>query len=121
MIDKSAYQSVDTAWEVKRKMRIPALADSGDDAAVEQALAGIEGVLRVAADHAKKRVAVTYLVTKTDYQSLERAAEAAGFAPAGSRWARMKSGWYQNLDVTGRENAHAPAAACGNKPPTKGH
>ncbi len=121
MIDKSTDQSMDTAWEVKRKMRIPALGDPGDDSDLEQALACIEGVLRVSADHTKKRVSMTYLVTKTDYQSLERAAEAAGFPPAGNRWGRLKSVWYQNLDLTGRGNANAPASACCNKPPTKGH
>lgn len=41
-------------------------------------------------------------MTKTDYQSLEGALESAGVPPAAGRWARFKSGWYQNLDVTGQ-------------------
>jgi copper chaperone CopZ len=86
--------------------------------AAERALADVDGVLRVSADLDKSRVIVDYLVTRTDYQSLEGALEAAGVPPATSRWARFKSGWYQNLDLTGRDNASAPAPACCSKPPT---
>ena len=60
-----------------------------------------------------------YLVTKTDYQTLEGALEAAGYPPATGRWARVKSGWYQNLDLTGRDNAAAPTPACCNQPPSQ--
>jgi hypothetical protein len=41
-----------------------------------------------------------------------------GFAPARGRWAQIRSGWYQNLDLTGRENAATSPSACCNKPPT---
>jgi hypothetical protein len=81
---------------------------------VERALADIEGVLRVAADRAKEWAAVDHLVTETDYQSLERALAEVGFPPATGRWARLRSGWYQNLDLTGRENAAASPSACCN-------
>jgi hypothetical protein len=37
---------------------------------------------------------VKYLVTKTDYQSLECTAADAGFPPTSGRWSRMRSGWY---------------------------
>jgi len=108
-------------WVVRRRIRLPALQDSADDAAAVRALVGIDGVLRVSVDRAKQRVAVDYLVTKTDYQSLEHALEAAGLAPAAGPWARLRSGWYQNLDRTGRENAAEPTPACCNKPPVAGH
>jgi hypothetical protein len=45
--------------------------------------------------------------------------EAAGFPPADGYWARFKSGWYQSLDLTGRENAEVRPSACCNKPPTR--
>jgi len=54
-------------------------------------------------------------------QSLEHALDAAGLAPAAGPWARLRSGWYQNLDRTGRENAAEPTPACCNKPPVAGH
>jgi copper chaperone CopZ len=100
---------------------VPALGHSDNDEAVERALARIDGVLRVSADHDKRWVAVDYLLTKTDYQSLERVLETAGFPPAMGRWARFRSGWFQNLDLTGRGNADAPPPACCSKPPTRGH
>jgi len=95
-------------------MRHPA-----DGVTVERALADIEGVLQVSADCAKRSLAVAYLLTKTDFQSLEQALEDVGFPPATGRWARFISRWYQNLVLTGRENAAASPGACCNKPPTR--
>jgi hypothetical protein len=120
MIDKG-IENAAIAWEVKRRIRLPGLMAAAGSSALEQTLADIDGVLRVAAEPAKHWVEVTYLVTKTDYQSLERAAEMAGFPPAANRWVRLRSGWYQNLDLNGRANAKAPAPACCNKAPVKGH
>lgn len=120
MIDKKTSKATD-AWEVKHKIRLPDLASPEDGLALERALAAVDGVLRVSADSGKGWVEVDYLQTKTDYHSLEQAAEASGFAPAAGRWARIKSGWYQNLDLTSRANAAIPTSACCNKPPTKAH
>ena len=109
-----------SAWEVKRKVCLPAApANAAEAANLERTLRDIDGVLQVSADPAKRKILVRYLVTETDYQALERALEAAGFPPAESRWARFKSGWYQSLDLTGRENAGARPSACCNKPPTR--
>lgn len=107
-----------SAWEVRRRIRVRGLRDKTGKAAAERALGDVDGVLRVSADPEKSRVIVDYLVTKTDYQSLEGALEAAGVPPATGRWARFKSGWYQNLDLTGRDNGSTPAPACCSKPPT---
>jgi hypothetical protein len=117
MISATKNQT-DSSWEVRRRIRVPGLRDRTDKAAAKRALNDVDGVLRVSVDSEKSRVIVDYLVTETDYQSLEQALEAAGVPPVTGRWARFKSGWYQNLDLTGRENASAPAAACCNKPPT---
>jgi hypothetical protein len=95
-------------WQVKRKLHIPGLVEPADAKALEEALADIDGVVRVSADHGKQRVAVEYLCTKTDYQSLERAAEAAGFPPAVGAWALFRSGWCQNLDLNGRDKCQFP-------------
>lgn len=109
-----------SAWEVKRKLRIPiGLATAADATSVEQELKDIDGVLQASANGTKGTVLVRYLVTKTDYQALERALEAAGFPCAGGRWARFRSGYYQSLDLTGRENAGARPSPCCNKPPTR--
>ncbi|MFZ1539715.1 MAG: hypothetical protein WAT23_20320 [Chromatiaceae bacterium] len=39
-------------------------------------------MLRISADSAKRRAEVDYLLTKTDYQSLEQAAAGAGLSLA---------------------------------------
>ncbi|MGE5154910.1 MAG: heavy-metal-associated domain-containing protein [Bdellovibrio bacteriovorus] len=107
-------------WEVRRKIRVPSLREGIDTPPIERALAGVDGVRRVSVDPAKPLITVDYLVTKTDYHAIERALGAAGYPPATGRWARFKSGWYQNLDLTGRDNATAPAPACCNRPPGGG-
>ena len=107
----------DGAWTVRRRIRLPGLRNYAEGVAVQRCLAGIDGVLRVSVDATTGRVVVDYLLTKTDYRSLQGELEAAGFAPAPGRWARIKSAWFQNLDLTGRANAAIPKAACCNQPP----
>lgn len=107
-----------SAWEVKRKIRLSAdLMNPADRAHVEQTLRDIDGVAQASVDRAKRTVLVRYLVTATDYQALERSLQAAGFPPADGRWARFRSGWYQSLDLTCRDNACARPGACCNRPP----
>ena len=91
---ENLISATDSAWEARRRIRVPGLRDNACKAAVERALTDVDGVLRVSVDPEKSRVVVDYLVTKTDYQSLEGALEAAGVPPAAGRWARFKSGWY---------------------------
>jgi hypothetical protein len=102
---------------VRRRIPVPALRHAGDGEAVERALAAVDGVLRVSADTGKRAVTLDYLLTETDYQSLEGVLDDTGFPAATARWARIRSGWYQNLDLTGRANAAASPGACCNKPP----
>ena len=81
--DKAGPRS---AWEVKRKIRLPAaLMNRADATNVERTLRDIDGVLQVSADRTRRTIGVRYLVTKTDYQALERALDAAGFPPADGR------------------------------------
>jgi copper chaperone CopZ len=107
----------DGAWTVRRRIRVPGLRNHAEGVAVQRCLAGIDGVLRVSVDAPTGRAVVDYVLTKTDYRSLQRELEAAGYAPTPGRWARIKSAWFQNLDLTGRANAEAPKAACCNQPP----
>ena len=109
--------NADGAWKVRRRIRVPGLRNHAEGVAVQRCLAGIDGVLRVSVDATTGRVVVDYLLTKTDYRSLQGELDAAGFAPAPGRWARIKSTWFQNLDLTGRANAAIPKAACCNQPP----
>jgi copper chaperone CopZ len=69
-----------SAWEVKRKMRIPAaLKGPADATTVERALGDIDGVLQVSANGIKGTALVRYLVTKTDYEALITAVQKAGY------------------------------------------
>jgi len=120
MIENSHVKTSE-AWVVRRCIRVPALAHPADAPLLERTLAEVDGVLRVAADPTQGSVKVDYLVTETDFQALEHALEMVGFPPAAGRWARLRSGWYQNLDLNGRANAAAPSGACCNKPPTRRH
>jgi hypothetical protein len=118
MMIQAAKTRTRSTWEVRRRIRVPGLRDEAGRVAAEEVLAGIDGVVQVTVKAQKPVVVVDYLLTKTDYPSLERALDAAGLAPVAGRWARFKSGWYQNLDLTGRDNASAPAPACCSRPPS---
>jgi hypothetical protein len=109
--------NADGAWTVRRRLRVPRLRSLAEGVAVQRCLAGIDGVLRVSMDAPNGRVVVDYLLTKTNYRALEDALGTAGFLPPQGRWARMKSAWFENLDLTGRVNAATPKAACCNRPP----
>ena len=107
------------AWEVRRRIRIPALADAADAAAAESALGRLPGVRGVAADARTRQVAVRYDASRTAYREIAAALESAGFPPAGNWWGRLRGGWYQFSDTNARENAQAPPPACCNKPPRR--
>lgn len=108
-----------STWEVRRRIRVPSLSDPAAARRVEQVLGEIDGVRGVTTNCSKHAISVRYLITATDYQSLERVLNTAGFPPASGHWARFRSSWLQSLDLTGRENADAPPPACCNKPPRR--
>ena len=84
MIDKRTSKTTE-AWLVRRRIKVPSLAGPADADRIEHLLADMEGVLRVSADPAGATVGVDYLLTGTDYQSLERVLEYAGFPPSAGR------------------------------------
>lgn len=104
-------------WEVRRRIRIPALGHAADAMAVEHALGEVTGILKVAADVAKRQVSVLYDAIGSDYRSIVTALEEAGFPPLDNGWSRLKADWYQYSDTNARENANARPSACCNKPP----
>lgn len=92
-------------WEVRREFKIPSISQQKDTKALEEALLQVPGVRAMAFDPSRHRLEVRYDITETDYESIERAAEAVGFSPAGGWLARVRSKWLQNMDVNRRETA----------------
>ncbi|MCU7917049.1 MAG: heavy-metal-associated domain-containing protein [Candidatus Thiodiazotropha sp. (ex Epidulcina cf. delphinae)] len=105
------------AWEVRRKIKVPALNHDADGMAVEHALNALPGIREVAADASRQQVVVLYDITGTDFQTIVAELEHVGFPPLDNWWSRRKMSWYTFTDSNGRDNAKAPPAACCNKPP----
>ena len=105
------------AWEVKRRIKVPALGHAADAMAVERFLGPLPGIRKVAADATRQQVIVLYDITGVDFQSIVTSLENVGFPPLDNWWSRRKMSWYQFTDSNGRENAKAAPAACCNKPP----
>ena len=104
-------------WDVRRRIRIPALAHAADAMAVERLLSALSGVRRVAADVAKRQVTVLYDATVLDYRSIEEELQNMGFLLLDTWWSRFKGVWFQYTDTNARENAQTRPSACCNKPP----
>lgn len=108
-------------WEVRRKIALPGIADANDAVRVEKLLTGVPGVRAVKVEVSKQMATVRYEITETDYRTLGNTLKRAGFPPLDSWWARRKTIWYQNLDLTSRDNASVRPSACCNKPPGSTH
>ncbi len=106
-----------TAWEVCRKIKLPALSHAADAMAVERALIGIPGVIKTEISLDRRRLLALYNTTLTDFSTITQILEDTGFPPAQGWWHRVKGHWYEYLDDTARSNAKSPAAPCCNKPP----
>ncbi len=111
--------SAEGDWQVRRVIRLPGLATAGQAAGMEQLLRDQPGVVTAVAVPGRSRVEVEYLITQTDYQSLLQCLREAGYRLPGDWWSRLRAGWYQNLDLNGRDNARQSPAACCNKPPPR--
>ncbi|MEN8132495.1 MAG: heavy metal-associated domain-containing protein [Pseudomonadota bacterium] len=105
------------AWEVRRRIKIPALVHAADAIAIERALEELSGVRKAAADVDNHQVIVRYNIIRTDYQAVVEILESAGFSPLNNWWSRYKAGWFQYVDTNGRDNANMPPSHCCNKSP----
>ncbi|MCG8092222.1 MAG: heavy-metal-associated domain-containing protein [Candidatus Thiodiazotropha endolucinida] len=104
-------------WEVKRRIKVPAMVQAADAMAVERAVSALSGVRKVATDLDKQQIVVRYDASQSAYQAIVEALEGAGFPPFENWWSRVKGNWYQFTDANIRDNAKAPPPACCNKPP----
>ncbi|USF88647.1 heavy-metal-associated domain-containing protein [Candidatus Endoriftia persephone] len=104
-------------WEVRRRIKIPALVHAADAMAVEDAVRALSGVRNMATDVEKHQLIVRYDASQSAYQAIVEALESAGFPPLDNWWCRFKGSWFEFTDTNARDNAHAPPPACCNKPP----
>jgi copper chaperone CopZ len=104
-------------WEVRRRIKIPALVHAADAMAVERAVSALPGVRKVATDVDKHQLAVRYDASQSAYQAIVEVLENAGFPPLNTWFSRFKGNWFQFSDTNARDNAKAPPPACCNKPP----
>ena len=104
-------------WEVRRRIKIPALVHAADAMAVERAVGALSGVRKVATDVDKHQVDVRYDASQSAYQAIVEVLENAGFPPLDNWWSRVKGNWFQYTDTNAMDNAKAPPPACCNKPP----
>ena len=105
------------AWDVRRRIRIPALSCTADAKLVEDAVGALSGVHMVDVDMDKQQLVVIYDARRSAYESIVTALEDAGFPPPKNWWSRIKGNYYQFADGNARDNAKAPPPACCNKPP----
>lgn len=104
-------------WEVRRRIKLPALVHAADAMAVERVVSALSGVLKVATNLDKHLVIVRYDASQATYQTIIEAVKSIGFPPLDSWWCRMKGNLYQNSDANIRDISKTPPAACCNKPP----
>lgn len=116
-MERSAATKPTGVWDVRRKIKIPALVHQADAMTLEGRVESLPGVHSVAADIEKRQLIVCYDVTGSDYQSIIEALEDTGFPPLDNWLSRRKRSWYEYTETTARENAKAPPPPCCNKPP----
>ena len=113
----SNAMSSEGAWDVNRRIEIPALVHAADGMAIERVVNAVPSVLHVAINVEKNLVIVRYDASKLNYQLILELLENTGFPPSDSWWSRVRGSWYQFSDSNARDNAKAPPPACCNKPP----
>ena len=77
-------------WEVRRRIKVPALVHDADAMAVERFLGPLPGMRKVAADAARQQVVVLYDITGADFQTIVASLEDVGFPPLDNWWSRRK-------------------------------
>ncbi len=104
-------------WDVRRRIKVPALSQAADAAAVVGAIGELPGVHNVTTDLDKRRIIVDYDASRLSYREITQTLKTAGLSPSNGWWDRIKGGWHQYTDENARENAKNPPSACCNKPP----
>lgn len=105
------------AWEVRRRIKIPAMVHKADAMALESRIGALPGVRAATADMEKQMFYVCYTVTATDYPTIINALENAGFPPLDNWLSRRRRSWFAFTENNARDNAKTPPSACCNKPP----
>ena len=104
------------AWEVRRRIKIPALAHEADAAVVQRTLEVLRGVLTVRADVEKQHIQVRYDITICDFRTIAEALSEIGFPHPNNWWWHFKANQFQYVDTNGRDNANTPAPPCCSNP-----
>ena len=107
----------DSAFEVKRTIKIPALRHAADAMAVKRGVGALSGVRNLVTDVRRHEIVVRYDARQTAYQTIEEGLTGVGYPPLDSWWSRVKGGWFQFSDCNARDNAKAPPPAGCNRPP----
>lgn len=109
----------DESQLVTRRFPVPGLGGAEDADMIEEELETLPGVMSAASDIGQGRVTVSYRVTECDYHTVSSKLREIGYPVADSWWVRLKSAWYQNIDLNDRDNAKAATGACCNRPPPR--
>jgi len=104
-------------WQVVRIIQLPSIDNRSDIQLIERCLMKLDGIEQVTGDTHKKHIKVTYDASQIAYNAIVNTLIAVGKPPKNNWWTRLKGGWFQYTDTNARDNAHAPAAPCCNKPP----
>lgn len=105
------------AWDVRRKITIPALTDESAVCAVDQTLNAIKGMCGIAVDIERQQIVVCYDSSRLAYSTIVDELKKAGFTPKDNWWSRIRAKYFQFTDMNARDNARAPMPTCCNKPP----
>jgi hypothetical protein len=104
------------AWEVRRRIKIPALVHEADAIVAERTLGALRGILKVRADLGKHKIEVRYDITASDFRTIADALAEVGLPHPNNWWWRYKANQLQYLDTNGRDNANTPAPPCCSNP-----
>lgn len=115
-MSREAFIKMRGAWDTRHWIRVPALTHDADGLQIRRYVAQLEGVRQVQVFTGSRKIRVTYDQTRVDYGRVLEALELAGFPASESWWSRVKTGWFQYLDTTARDNAKAPPLPCCSDP-----
>jgi len=104
-------------WLVTRTIRLQDMANWSDIQTIEAILKPLNGIHTLTTDIDNEGISVTYDASCLDYLTIIQTLKQANIPIKNTWWTHLKGSWYQYTDSNARDNAHAPAAPCCNKPP----